>query len=176
MRETLNEIKKNFGLTNDLAVPKLKKIVVNVGLGRLSQQPNFVDKILPEIVRELAYITGQRPSPTKAKKSIAGFKLRAGQIVGLKVTLRGKKMSDFLEKIIKVALPRLRDFRGVPLKSVDKSGILNIGFKDHFVFPEINQEQSRIDFGLEVSIVTTAKDREMALRFLRALGIPFEKS
>ena len=172
----LSEIKKAFGSRNDLALPKLDKIVINVGVGRLSQQPNFEEKILPEIARELAEITGQKAAPTKAKKSIAGFKIRAGQIVGLKVTLRHQRMHDFLARLINVALPRLRDFRGIDLKNVDEKGGLNIGLKDHLIFPEVNPETSKVDFGLEISIVSSAKNREEAIKFFRSLGVPLKKS
>ncbi len=175
MKEKSSEIKKAFGYKNDLALPKLDKIVINIGVGRLSQQPNFEDKILPEIMRELAEITGQKPGPTKAKQSIAGFKIRAGQIVGLKVTLRQKRMRDFLERLINVALPRLRDFRGIDLKNVDKSGNLNIGLRDQLIFPEVNPETSKVDFGMEISIVSTAKKREEAIGLYRILGVPLKK-
>lgn len=158
----------------DLAAPKLEKIVVNVGIGRLSQQPNFEDKILPGLIQDISLISGQKPATCKAKKSIAGFKIRAGQIVGLKVTLRGRRMYDFLEKLIRVIFPRGRDFRGVNLKSIDTKGNLTMGLKEHTVFPEINPETSRVDFGLEISIVSNAKNREEAIKFYRILGIPLK--
>lgn len=158
----------------DLAAPKLEKIVVNVGIGRLSQQPNFEDKILPGLIQDISLISGQKPATCKAKKSIAGFKIRTGQIVGLKVTLRGRRMYDFLEKLIKVIFPRGRDFRGVNLKSIDAKGNLTMGLKEHTVFPEINPETSRVDFGLEISIVSNAKNREEAIKFYRILGIPLK--
>lgn len=154
---------------------KLDKIVINVGVGRLSQVPNFTDKIFPEIEKELALITGQKPSPRGAKKSIAGFKTRAGNIVGLKVTLRGKRMNDFLNRMLNIALPRVKDFRGIDLKNVDNSGNLNIGFREHSVFPEINLETSRINFGIEVTLVPSLKKREAALGLYRKLGVPFKK-
>ncbi|KKU15327.1 MAG: 50S ribosomal protein L5 [Parcubacteria group bacterium GW2011_GWB1_45_9] len=154
---------------------KLEKIVVNVGVGRLSQAPNFSDKILPEIDKELALITGQKPSPRGAKQSIAGFKIRAGNVVGLKVTLRGKRMRDFLSRLVNIALPRVRDFRGVDLKNVDKSGNLSIGFREHSVFPEINLETSRVNFGLEVTLVPKIRIREKAIEAYRQLGVPFKK-
>ena len=154
---------------------KLEKIVVNVGVGRLSQAPNFSDKILPEIDKELALIAGQKPSPRGAKQSIAGFKIRAGNVVGLKVTLRGKRMRDFLSRLVNIALPRVRDFRGVDLKNVDKSGNLSIGFREHSVFPEINLETSRVNFGLEVTLVPKIRIREKAIEAYRQLGVPFKK-
>lgn len=174
-KATLEKIKIALGYKNDLAVPKIEKIIVNAGVGRISQQPNFEEKILPELVKEISVITGQKPVLTRAKKSIAGFKTRAGQIIGLKVSLRRKRMEDFLNKLIKIVLPRLRDFRGLDLTSVDKSGNLNIGLRDYFVFPEVNPEESKIDFGLEISIVSTAKKRAEAIELYKILGIPFKK-
>ena len=171
----IKKLKGSLGYKNDLAVPKIEKIVVNIGVGRMSQQPNFEDRILPEVMKELALITGQKPAPTKAKKSIAGFKTRSGQIIGLKVILRRSRMRDFLKRLISVVIPRLRDFKGIDIKNVDKSGNLNIGFRDHLVFPEINPEESKVDFGLEVSIVSNAKSRNEAVELYRALGVPLKK-
>ena len=164
-----------FGYKNSLAVPKVEKIVINVGVGRLSQQPNFEEKTLPIIAKEVAAITGQKPIMTKAKKSIAGFKTRAGQIVGLKVSLRRKRKEDFLGKLVHVVLPRLRDFRGIDPRAVDASGNLHIGLRDYLVFPEINPEESKVDFGMEISIVNTAKKRDEALELYKLIGIPFKK-
>lgn len=160
---------------NKLANSKIEKIVVNVGVGRLSQQPNFEEKILPEVIRDLSLITGQKSVVCRAKKSISGFKTRAGQIVGLKTTLRRKRMTDFLEKLVKVIFPRVRDFRGLDVKGIDKKGNLTIGLKEQAVFPEINQETSKIDFGLEISIVNNAKNKEEAINLYKVLGIPFKR-
>ena len=173
-KSTVKKIKEELGYQNDLEIPKLEKIVVNVGIGRLSQQPNFEDKILPGLIQDISLISGQKPATCKAKKSIAGFKIRAGQIVGLKTTLRGRRMYDFLEKLIKVILPRGRDFRGVSLKSIDAEGNLTMGLKEHTVFPEINPEISKVDFGLEISFVSNAKNREEAIELYRLLGIPLK--
>lgn len=173
-KSTVKKIKEELGYQNDLDIPKLEKIVVNVGIGKLSQQPNFEDKILPEVIKELSLITGQKPFICKAKKSIAGFKVRAGQIVGLKVTLRRQKMKDFLSRLVNIALPRVRDFKGINLKSIDGKGNLTIGIKEHTVFPEINPETSKVDFGLEISIVSNAKNREEAIELYRELGIPLK--
>lgn len=173
-KSTVKKIKEELGYQNDLDIPKLEKIVVNVGIGKLSQQPNFEDKILPEVIKEVSLITGQKPFICKAKKSIAGFKVRAGQIVGLKVTLRRQKMKDFLSRLVNIALPRVRDFKGINLKSIDGKGNLTIGIKEHTVFPEINPETSKVDFGLEISIVSNAKNREEAIEFYRELGIPLK--
>lgn len=174
-KATIEKMKNIFGYKNDLAMPRLEKVLINAGIGRLSQQPNFEEKILPELVKGIAAISGQKPVPTKAKKSIAGFKTRTGQIVGLKVSLRRRRMEDFVNKLVRVVLPRLRDFRGLDQGSVDKSGNLNIGLRDYTVFPEINPEETKIDFGLEISIVTTAKNREEAIELYKILGIPFKK-
>lgn len=156
-------------------INRINKIVVNIGVGRLSQQPNFEDKLLPGIMKEAALITGQKPTACKARKSIAGFKIRTGQVVGLKVTIRGKRINDFLEKLVKIVLPRLRDFRGIDLKNIDANGNLTIGLKDHTVFPETDVETSKIDFGLEISIVSDVKNREGAMEFYRQLGLPLKK-
>ncbi|MBI5079098.1 50S ribosomal protein L5 [Candidatus Wolfebacteria bacterium] len=174
-KEAVPALKEKFGYKNSLAVPSLEKIVVNAGVGRLSQTPNFEEKILPELMKELSLITGQRPAPRRSKKSIAGFKLRSGQLVGLKITLRRRKMFDFLERLVKIVIPRLRDFRGIDLKSVDQKGNLNIGFKEQAAFPEINPEISKVDFGLEISIVSNAKSRDEAIELYRLLGIPLKK-
>jgi large subunit ribosomal protein L5 len=152
----------------------IEKIIINAGIGRLSQQPNFEEKILPELIRDISLITGQKPMICRAKKSIAGFKMRAGQIVGLKTTLRRKKMADFLVKLIKITFPRIRDFQGIDLKNIDSNGNLSIGFKEQTVFPEINPEAVKFDFGLEISIVSKAKNREEAITLYRLLGMPLK--
>ncbi|KKR88867.1 MAG: 50S ribosomal protein L5 [Candidatus Wolfebacteria bacterium GW2011_GWA2_42_10] len=174
-KEVLPKMKEKFGYKNDLIAPRLEKIVVNIGIGRLSQQPNFEEKLLPEIIKDLTSITGQKPAPTPAKKSIAGFKIRKGQIVGLKITLRRRRMRDFLEKLINIVFPRVKDFRGIDLKSVDEKGNLTVGFKEHVVFPEINIETSKVDFGLEINIVSNAGTKEEAIELYKLLGIPFKK-
>ncbi|MEK7451607.1 MAG: 50S ribosomal protein L5 [Patescibacteria group bacterium] len=175
-KEAVPALKEKFGYKNNLSIPFLEKIVVNAGVGRLSQTPNFEEKVLPELMKEMSLIAGQRPAPRRAKKSIAGFKLRSGQLIGLKTTLRRRKMFDFLEKLIRVVFPRLRDFRGIDLKSVDQKGNLNIGFKEQAAFPEINPETSKFDFGLEISIVSNAKKREEAVELYKLLGMPFKKN
>jgi large subunit ribosomal protein L5 len=160
---------------NDLAAPRLEKIVVNVGVGRMSQQPNFTEKILPEIIKDFASMTGQKPALTSSKKSIAGFKIRQGQVVGMKTTLRRRRMKDFLDKLVKIVLPRVRDFKGISLKNIDHSGNLTIGLKENVVFPEINPESVKFDFGLEISIVSNAKTRNEAIELYRLLGVPLKK-
>ncbi len=153
---------------------QLEKIVVNIGTGRLSSQPNF-DKALADLTQAVSLITGQKPAACLSKKSIAGFKLRMGTVVGLKTTLRGKRMKDFLDKMVNIALPRIRDFRGLDPKSIDAAGNLTIGFKDQLAFPEIVIDTAKINFGFEVTLVTKAKDREKAVELYKSLGIPFKK-
>ncbi|MEK9194612.1 MAG: 50S ribosomal protein L5 [Patescibacteria group bacterium] len=155
---------------------KIEKIVVNVGIGRLGQQANFKDKIVPEITKELAMITGQRASLRGTKKSIAGFKTRLGDIVGMKVTLRKKRMLDFLSRLINIAIPRVKDFRGIDLKNIDQNGNLNIGFKEQYIFPEIKAEESKVHFGLQVTIVPSSRNKGKIVDFYRSLGIPLRKS
>lgn len=153
----------------------LEKVVINAGVGRLSNMPNFEDKILPDIMRDLATITGQKAKINKARKSIAGFKIRQNQIVGISVTLRRKKMVDFFERLIKIVLPRVRDFIGIDAKSIDEGGVLNIGLKEQYVFPEIDTDKSTLTFPLGVNIVPKVKNRKMAEENLRALGMPLKK-
>ena len=151
------------------------KIVVNISLGRLRSNSQFEEKLLPEVMKEAAILTGQKPAVRKAKKSIAGFKTRTGDIIGLQTTLRGKKMFDFFERVINIALPRVKDFRGLEIKSVDGSGNLNIGFKEQFVFPEVNMEQSKVNFGLQVTIVPNTRNRDKAIVLYKSLAMPFKK-
>ena len=154
---------------------QIEKIVVNAGLGRLSQQAQFEEKILPETEKEFSAITGQKPSFRPAKKSIAGFKIRENQVIGLKTTLRQKRMEDFFERLVNLALPRVKDFRGLDLGSVDGNGNLNIGFKEQSVFPEIDLEKSKTSFGLQVTIVPKKRNREAAIDLYRRLGLPLKK-
>ena len=170
-KEIIPLMKEKFGYKNDLAVPKIKKTIVNVGIGSFSK-----DNQMQELVtKDLSLITGQKPVPTLAKKAISAFKIRKGMVVGLKVTLRGKRMFDFLSRLINIAIPRTRDFRGLPVKLVDNSGNLNIGIKEHIIFPEISSEEIKKIFGLEVSVVTNAKTREEALELFKLLGFPFKE-
>lgn len=154
----------------------LDKIVVNIGVGKLRNLQNFDEKILPEIMKEAALITGQKGSVRPARKAIASFKTRVGDIVGLQITLRGKRMNDFLTRINNIVFPRVRDFRGVDLKNIDPNGNLNIGFKEQFVFPEINIEKSKINFGLQVTLVPYIKNRIKAIELYRGLGVPLKKT
>ena len=153
----------------------LEKIVIDAGIGRLSQTPNFEDKALVQVMRDLALMTGQKAEIRRVKKSIAGFKTREGQIVGLRITLRRARMVDFFERLINIVLPRVRDFNGLELKNIDAGGVLNIGIREQFVFPEVTPEASPISFSLGIAMVPRIRDRAAALRTFRALGVPLKK-
>lgn len=166
------ELQKSLGRTNRLAVPRLMKATMNVGLGK-----SITDSSLTEHVQQtLRRISGQQPVLTRAKKSISNFKIRKNMVVGAKVTLRGNRMYEFLEKLIHVALPRVRDFRGLPDSAVDQNGNLSIGITEHVVFPEIKSDEVEKVHGLEVSVVSTARNREEGKKLYRALGFPFRSS
>ncbi|MBI3291100.1 50S ribosomal protein L5 [Candidatus Falkowbacteria bacterium] len=164
-------LKDKFGYKNNLAVPKIEKVIVNIGTGQGLKDAKFNEVAEATLQR----ITGQRPVKTTAKKSISNFKIRAGLVVGMMVTLRGKRMYDFLDKLINITLPRVRDFRGLDPKSVDPRGNLNLGFKEHIAFPEIKSDEVEKIHGLQVSVVTTAKTRAEGLELLSLLGFPFRK-
>src|SRR3989338_11364824 len=170
-KTALPQLKASLNLKNDFAVPKIEKVVVNVGVGKTLKDPKFLEAIIEDVKR----ITGQMPVKTLAKKSIAGFKIRENQVVGVMVTLRGQKMYDFLEKLVKVALPRVRDFKGLSPKSFDKNGNYSIGIKEQIVFPETSREHIEQSFGLEVNIQTTANNDKDAEVLLQSLGFPFIK-
>lgn len=171
IKEVIPTMKERFGYKNNTAVAAIKKVIVNVGIGSSALKD---DKAQELIAKDLALITGQKPAPTQAKKAIAGFKIRQGMIIGLKVTLRGKRMFDFLFRLINVAIPRIRDFRGLDPKSVDQGGNLTIGIKEHIIFPEISTEDVKRIFGLEVTVVTNAKKREQALELFKLMGFPIK--
>jgi len=161
---------KDFGLTNPMSVPKVVKITLNVGLNAGNKDP----KVAETVAETLSRISGQKPVETISKKSIAAFKIREGMTVGMKVTLRGERLWSFLEKLINVTLPRVRDFRGLPTKSVDKNGNMSIGFKEHIAFPEIRPDEVERLHGIEIVITTTANDRAKGLALFKALGFPFQ--
>lgn len=169
-KEVIKAMKEKFGYENDLAVPKILKVVLNVGIGRAKDDP----KLMEVVENTLARISGQKPVFTQAKKSISAFKVREGMKVGLKVTLRGQRMWDFLTKLVGITLPRVRDFRGLSLGSVDQHGNLNIGFKEHLAFPEIKSDEVEKLHGLEVAVTTSTKNHEEGLELLRLLGFPFK--
>jgi large subunit ribosomal protein L5 len=172
------KMKEKFGYKNRMAIPKILKATVNIGFGKAmgpktkDEQKKYSDYIL----NNLSQITGQKPVLTMARKSISSFKLREGSPVGAKVTLRGKRMYDFLEKLVNIVLPRSRDFRGISLSSIDNSGKLNLGIKEHIIFPEISPEKSVIILGLQVNITTSAKNKEQGLELFRLLDFPLKKS
>ncbi|MBJ7335406.1 MAG: 50S ribosomal protein L5 [Chloroflexi bacterium] len=167
--EVIPALKSEFGYTNAMQVPRLQKIVVNIGLGEALTNAKAIDAA----VGDLALITGQRAIVTKAKKSIATFKVREGNPIGAKVTLRGERMWDFLERLTRVALPRIRDFRGVSGKSFDGRGNYTLGMKEQLSFPEVEFDKIDRLRGLEVTIVTTAKSDEESKKLLSLLGMPF---
>jgi large subunit ribosomal protein L5 len=175
-KEVVPHMMEKFGYKNEMAVPKIEKVVVNTGFGRLisGKSGDEAKKIYQGILDDLSLICGQRPQIRVAKKSISGFKLRQGQPVGAKVTLRGKRMYDFLERLIHIGLPRSRDFKGIEKESFDQKGNLTIGIKEQIVFPEIMPEKAKTIFGFEITVVTTAKRRQESIEFLRLLGFPIK--
>ena len=171
VKEVMPVLMKEFGIENPMACPKIEKVVVNMGVGEATQNA----KVLDPAVTDLQAITGQKPVVTKAKKSIAQFKVREGQSIGAMVTLRGDRMYEFLDRLMNVALPRVRDFRGVNMKSFDGRGNYTLGLRDQLIFPEI--DYSKVDKlkGMNVTIVTSAKDDDQARSLLKAMGMPFRQ-
>lgn len=165
------ELKEKYNYSNVNEVPKLEKIVVNIGCGDASSN----SKMLEAAMADLEIITGQKPVATKAKKSIAGFKLRQGQAIGCKVTLRGEKMYNFLEKLISITLPRVRDFRGISGKAFDGRGNYTLGLTEQLIFPEIEYDKVVKVRGMDIVFVTTAKTNEEAYDLLKGFGMPFKK-
>jgi len=170
--EIIPELMDRFDYNNVMDVPQLEKIVVNVGVGKAKDDP----KLLDAIVSDIAQITGQKPVITRAKKAIANFDIREGMPVGVKVTLRGEEMNEFLYRLLNVALPRIRDFRGVSPESFDGRGNFNIGIKEHVVFPEISVDEVKKVHGMEITIVTTAESDEEAFALLQLMGMPFKQN
>jgi large subunit ribosomal protein L5 len=167
--EVVPALQKQFDYGNPMQVPRVSKVVVNIGLGEALQNAKAIDAA----VGDLATITGQKPVVTKAKRSIAQFRVRAGNSIGAKVTLRGERMWDFLDRLTTLALPRIRDFRGVPGRSFDGRGNYSLGLREQLAFPEIDYDKVDRLRGLEISIVTTAKTDEESKRLLELLGMPF---
>ena len=170
-KEVVPYLMKKFGYTSVMQCPRLVKIVINTGLGDIKDNA----KSIQIIENEIKQISGQQPILTKAKKSVANFKVREGQTVGIKVTLRGERMYNFYDKFVSIALPRLRDFRGVSDKAFDGRGNYSVGLKEQLIFPEITYDQVEKIRGMDVAIVTTAETDEEARELLRALGMPFKK-
>ncbi len=165
------ELKKKFEYQNVHEIPKIAKVVINRGLGEAASN----SKLIPQSVEQIQSITGQKPLVTKAKKSISNFKLRKGQPIGCKVTLRGKKMYEFLTKLIHIALPKIRDFRGVPTRSFDGRGSYTLGVKEEIIFPEIKLDKLDKIRGFNITIVTTAKTDDECRELLTLIGMPFRK-
>jgi large subunit ribosomal protein L5 len=169
-KKAVPAMKEKFSYGNDLAIPRIEKVVVNVGTGKILKEADRVE----EILTSLAEITGQRPIKSKARKAISGFKIRQGLEIGAKVTIRGKRMWQFIERLVNVALPRTRDFQGIEEKSIDQHGNLNIGIKEHIVFPEISVEKVKNIFGFQVTVVTSARNQKEAVELFRLLGFPIK--
>ena len=170
-KEIAPALAKEFGIENVMAIPKIEKVVVNMGMGEAIAN----SKILDTAVEELRSVTGQKPVVTKAKKSIAAFKLRQGMNIGTMVTLRGDRMYEFLDRLISVALPRVRDFRGISAKAFDGRGNYTLGIREQLIFPEIDFNKVDKTRGMNISIVTTASTDEQARSLLKALGMPFRQ-
>lgn len=170
-KDVIPAMQKKFEIDNVMAVPRIDKVVINVGTGKMLKDEKFMEKV----EKDLALLSGQKPIYRKAKKSISGFKIREGMNIGLVITMRGKRMYDFVERLINLALPRSKDFRGIDVKNFDKMGNLNLGIKEHSIFPEIHYESLKDIFSMEITVVTTARDRERGIELLRLLGFPIKK-
>lgn len=172
LKEVVPALMKKFGYRNPLQVPRVLKVTVNMGLGEATQNPKLIDLA----VSELAAITGQKPIVTRAKKSIAAFKVRKGNPIGVCVTLRGQRMYDFMDRLMNIALPRVRDFRGVSPKAFDGHGSYTLGLREQIIFPEVDYNKVEKFKGMNVTIVTSAKTDEEAFALLEALGMPFRRN
>lgn len=169
-KEISPKLKEKLGCKNVFEVPKLQKVVLNVGFGRHIKEKEYVESVMKGLTR----VAGQKPVATKAKKSISAFKLREGSVIGACVTLRGKRMYNFIEKLINVSFPRVRDFQGISIKSIDQKGNMTVGFREHLFFPEIGTDEIENVFGLEICMSTSAKTKEEGIELFRALGFPFK--
>ncbi len=169
--EMVPALKKELGLRNVMEVPKITKVVINAGIGRFVKEPHYIENV----ERTLTNISGQKPMRTKAKKSISNFKIREGMEIGVAVTLRGEKMYHFLEKLLRVTFPRVRDFRGISDKGFDKNGNFTIGFKENVAFPEVKSGEIDKIHGLQLIINTSAKNKEQGKALLTKMGFPFVK-
>ncbi len=169
-KHSIPALQKEFNISNVMATPKLLKVVINVGVGRLHKE----DKTIDRIAKDIAMLAGQKPTLRMAKKSIASFKVREGVPVGIAVTLRGKRMYDFVDRFINIALPRSRDFRGIPDANVDLSGNLNMGLKESSIFPELNYENVKDIFSLQVTFSTSAKTKAEGVALFKSLGFPIK--
>jgi large subunit ribosomal protein L5 len=169
------QMKEEFHLHNVHQIPKITKVIINTGVGKMITGIKNEEEMINKLSLEIAKITGQKPQIREAKKSISSFKLREGMPIGLKVTLRGRRMEDFIDKFINATLPRIRDFWGIPLKNIDEHGNLNYGIKDYSVFPEVSKEQAAYNLGLEITFVVNTHSREKAIRLYELLGFPLNK-
>ena len=171
-KEIKAALKEKFGFKNEMSVPKIIKVTINSGINARGGDSHFIETVESTISK----ITGQKPVKTKAKKAISSFKVREGMVVGASTILRGQRMYDFLDKLINVSIPRIRDFRGLSVKNIDKQGNLNLGFKEHTVFPEIKADEMEKVHGLQIAITTNAKDYEQGKELFTLLGFPFQKN
>jgi large subunit ribosomal protein L5 len=169
-KEAFKTLKEKFGYKNVMQAPRLSKLVISSGTGSIKDK-----KKIELIADRLAKITGQKPAPRSSKKSIASFKVRQGDLVGYQITLRGKRMCDFIDKLVHIALPRTKDFRGITKTAVDQMGNYTLGIKEHTIFPETADEDLKDVFGFGMTIVTTSKNKEETIAFLEYLGFPFKK-
>jgi len=170
-KEVVPAMRAKFGYKNIMQVPKIIKVVLNIGVGKHVKD----DKMLANVEKDLALISGQKAVPTFAKKSISGFKIRAGMKIGYKATLRGRRMYDFIDRLISIALPRTKDFRGIDTKSFDQKNTLNFGILEHSVFSEIHYETLKDIFSFEIAVVTNSRKREEAIELLKLMGFPIKK-
>lgn len=170
-KEAVPAMKEKFGYKNTLSVPQIEKVVLNVGIGKSKDDSRMKDIVL----ENMTLVSGQKPVLTKARKSISNFKVREGAPVGVKVTLRSKRMYDFLDKLVGITMPRIRDFQGLDTKIVDKAGNLNLGFKDQVPFPEMTESNIEKLHGVQVTITTSAKTHEEGVELFKLLGFPFKK-
>lgn len=170
-KDVVPNMKDKFEYKNVMAIPKIEKVSINVGIGKIWKEKNVIEKI----TQDIAKITGQKPASTKAKKSIAGFKIREGVNVGLVATLRGRRMYDFIDRLINIALPRSRDFRGISRNNFDQRGNLNLGIKEQNIFPEISYESLKDIFSFQINVITSAKTKEEGMELLNLIGFPIKK-
>ena len=170
-KTAFNDLKADFGWSNLMQVPKVEKVVVSVGVGRMTKEKGRVETVADRLMK----ITGQKPASRGAKKAISTYKTRVGDKVGYQVTLRGARATDFLNRLIHIALPRTKDFKGISTSAIDEMGNYTLGIKEHSVFPETADEDIKYVFGMAVTVVTTAKNKKVAEAYLRHLGFPFKK-
>ena len=169
-KKVVPALKEQFKIPNVMAVPKIEKVVINSGIGKMVKD----DKGITKLEKDISLLSGQKAVFRKARKSISGFKLREGTNIGISFTVRGKRMYDFIDRLISIALPRSKDFRGIEIKNIDSDGNLNLGVKEHNIFPEVTYESTKDIFGLQVTVVTNAGSREKGLALFKMLGFPFK--